>query len=172
MNILSGQTDRYKSVTNRDYDQRSIGFGLGIDYGSIVGYQYAHYFNRKLGAFMASGLLPLEVNVGIGMKYRPWIYQKPNFLTHYFMGMIGPVKGGIANADFGWKDKVFHGLLSGAGLEVRDKQWKKIFLGLVIHLYTDFDQFKDYQNELSKRGIILDVSDRSFTFSLGFHYTI
>lgn len=81
----------------RQYDQQSLGFGIGVEYGSILGLQYAYYFNDKIGLVASGGLIPQGASAVIGMKYRPWTYNKPKFLSPYLVTMLTPVKGVVAN---------------------------------------------------------------------------
>ena len=63
----------------RQYDQQSLGFGIGVEYGSILGLQYAYYFNDKIRLVAAGILIPQGASAGIGIKYQPWTYNKPKF---------------------------------------------------------------------------------------------
>ena len=168
----SSQSDIDSLDIRREYEHQSLGLGIGIEYGSIIGFQYAYYFNSKVGLIAAGGIVPNGVSAGLGLKYRPWVYNQPKFLTPYFMAMLTPVKGVEPNVRLGLESKLFYGAMSGVGVEVRDKKWKKIFFRAAFHVYSDFGQLDDYVEELNAQGSTFSAESRNYTISFGFHYAI
>ena len=160
-----------KDVT-REYEKHSFGFGLGIEYGSLLGLQYAYYFNDKIGAVVAGGIITKGLTAGAGFKYRPLKFDRPSFITPYIMAMATPVRQTIANSRQNFDDRVFYGALSGIGIELRDRKWKKLFLKFAGHIVYDFGQFDRFADDLAEQGVLLDRDRPPYTISLGIHYAL
>jgi hypothetical protein len=124
----------------------SFGFGLGMDYGGLIGLNLTVYPLKNIGLFGAAGYALIGVGYNVGIKLR-WIpeneYYKVCPFAEIMYGYNAVIK--VTNAD--QYNKMFYGITWGAGLDFKrgDGGWS---LALLIPIRGP--EVANYENDLQK----------------------
>jgi len=157
-----------KAPQLRNYDQLSLGIGLGLDYGGLGG-SLMYYPVRNLGVFGGLGyaLIGLGYNAGIKLRF---LSKRPDpRATPYLTGMYG-YNMAVKVKDAGQYNKFFYGPTFGIGLDTRYKPQRAGYwsFALLVPIRAGVDKYMD--DLTNNYGIHFDSRPPDAAISIGFHF--
>ncbi|HXB39015.1 MAG TPA: hypothetical protein VNZ49_00645 [Bacteroidia bacterium] len=143
----------------------SLGFGLGMDYGGLIGLNLTVYPLKNVGLFGAAGYALIGVGYNVGLKLR-WVPQNEYYkvcpFAEIMYGYNAVIK--VTNAD--QYNKMFYGITWAAGLDFKrgDGGWSLAFL-----VPLRGPEVANYENDLQKNhNVKITQQLLPFAFSVGY----
>ena len=163
------------SKQNYILDNKSIGFGIGQDYGGI-GMNILLYPMREIGFFGGFGyaFAGIGYNVGIKIRFNKVPMHSPT--SFYILGMYGYntlIKTDSKQVEFTLNHanayKLFYGPTLGIGCDIRLSETYKSFLSVSLLIPIRSSEIDTYlkDNNISLNREILPISA-----SLGYHFML
>jgi hypothetical protein len=160
------------SIHRTSYDRHvaDLGFGLGLDYGGLLGVKFAYLPIPNLSVFAAGGyyLFGFAWNTGVTWHILPSTSRytlRPNIKIMY------GVNGGTMVDGASEYNKLFYGFTPGAGLEIMFGKKKRngidFDLNFPIHGQDFYNQLDKMENDPMLTGV---KKPPPVAFSLGFHH--
>ena len=146
-----------------------IGFGLGLDYGGILGIKVGYSPFKYLNLFIASGLH----FSGFGWQVGGMGYMMPkttkNLIRPYFKVMYG-INASIYVDGTDKYNRLYQGFSVGSGLEFRFGRKKKHGFNVELNYPFRSKEFYDDQDELKNNPMIENFQELApITISMGYH---
>ena len=151
------------------HNSTDIGFGLGIDYGGILGIKAGYSPIKHLNLFIAGGL---QLS-GFGWQVGSMGYIMPkttkNMVRPYFKVMYG-VNASIYVDGTDEYNKLYHGITVGSGSEFRFGKKKKHGFNVELSYPIRTKEFYDDQDKLKNDPRIEDFQELvPISISMGYH---
>lgn len=159
-----GQTETIE--ISRMFD---LGFGLGLDYGGLIGAKFTFVPVKHLGIFVSGGyhMVAFGWQVGvIGYILRKTSQKK---IRPYFKVMYGSNRVIIVDGASQY-DKNYTGFTPGFGVEFRFGAARKSGLNIDLNVPIESAEFKDDFNALDKNPGIEISAALPIAFSVGYHF--
>jgi hypothetical protein len=147
-----------------------LGFGLGIDYGGLLGIQFGFAPIQHLTVFATGGYYVLGFGWQIGLKGL-FIPKTDKHVARPFLKAMYGTHSAILVDGTTEYDKIYTGFTIGAGLELRFGKKKQngldIDLNIPLRTIDYWDDFNTLKNDPD-----YEVTQEPFpvTFSVGFHH--
>ena len=146
-----------------------LGFGLGLDYGGIIGAKFTFVPIKHLGIFVSGGYHMVDFGWQIGVI--GYVLKKTNLkkIRPYFKVMYGSNRVIIVEGASQY-DKNYAGFTPGFGIEFRFGANRTHGLNIDLNYPIESSEFLDDYNDLVSNPMI-DISDPSpVAFSIGYHF--
>jgi hypothetical protein len=155
-----------KNVVRRWGD---AGFGIGLDYGGVIGVKATFYPVSYMGVFAAGGweLINVGWNVGVLGRILP---ADGRYAARPYLKVMYGVNGATKVDQKSRYDKMFYGVTVGAGLEIRFGKKRKSGINFDLNFPFRspefYKQVSDMENdsEIKMQNSVLPVA-----FSLGYN---
>jgi len=147
-----------------------FGFGLGLDYGGLVGVKFTFYPISHMGIFAAGGWELIGLGWNVGCLGRLFPANGKRALRPYLKVMYG-VNGVTKVVGKSSYDKMFYGFTTGIGLETRFGRRKKSGINIDLNIPFRSPKFYDqvytmeHDPEITMKNSILPI-----TISLGYQF--
>ena len=171
----TGETNYKIRSVNKDsvksaLDMASLGFGLGIDYGGLIGMKFTYYPIRPVGVFASVGYALIGAGYNVGLKFRIVSKSGKSLASPHFLAMYGyntVIK--VSNAS--QYDKMFFGPTLGFGIDFRAKRASTGYwtIGLLVPIRNS--EVDDYMDDLKKNHNIV-FENKLPPIGLSFGYSI
>jgi hypothetical protein len=147
-----------------------LGFGLGMDYGGLLGVQLGFTAFKHLTFFGAVGYYYLQAGWNIGIKTLLVAKTSKHAFRPYFKGMYGTHSVILVDGADQY-NKVYNGWTVGIGMELRfgKKKMNGFNFDLNVPLRTT-EFWEDYNVMQNDPTISVSVGPMPVAFSLGFHH--
>lgn len=159
------------ATENLPLDTKSIGFGIGTDYGGF-GANVLIYPTDHLGVFGGLGYAMAGVGFNAGIKYR-FIYNKAAWKANpYLLGMYGYNAAVVVKNGESF-NKFFYGPTIGIGIDFRKSSHSKGYwsVGLLVPLRSD--EVDLYLEDLKNNHQVEFENDLPpVTFTLGYRFKL
>jgi hypothetical protein len=149
-------------------DVASFGFGMGLDYGGLIGANFLIYPQRNVGLFLGGGYALVGFGYNAGIKLRFIGKQNASSVSPYLLGMYGynaAIK--ITNAEE--YNKIFYGPTFGFGLDIKTHKSKDSYFTLALLIPIRGPEVNDYINDLkNNHNVEFKSGLLPIAFSFGF----
>lgn len=161
--IKYGSTQSNETLT---LDKISLGIGMGLDYGGIIGGNLTVYPHRNIGLFGGVGYALTGMGYNIGTKIR-FIKENSESVVHpYITGMYG-YNAVIKVKDASEFDKIFYGPTLGFGFDFHSSDKGYFSIALLIPIRSS--EVNDYIDDLkNKHGVEFKNNLLPIAISLGY----
>ena len=164
------------SKQNYILDTKSIGFGIGQDYGGF-GVNILLYPMREIGVFGGLGYTFAGIGYNVGLKIRFNKVPMHSPTSFYILGMYGYntlIKTDSKQKEFTLKNhanayKQFYGPTLGIGCDIRFSETYKSFLSVSLLIPIRSSEIDTY---IKDNNITLNREVLPISVSLGYHFMI
>ena len=156
--------------TIRKPDIFSLGVGLGLDYGGLLGVNLTAYPQKNIGFFAGGGiaLAGFGYNVGAKLRYVTTNQKKVKFIP-FFVGMYG-YNSAIVVVNAPDYNKLFYGVTLGFGCDIR---FKKGYLSAALLIPIRGDDVDNYITDLQNKYHVNFQNDLlPMAFSIGYKFIL
>jgi len=145
------------------------GVGLGLDYGGILGIKATFYPISYMGIFAAVGWENVGIGYNAGILGRLLPANGTRSVRPYLKVMYG-VNGATKVTGKNGYDKMFYGITTGIGLEIRFGRAKKGGINFDLNVPFRSPQFFDTIDQLEHdKSLTMKTSVIPITVSLGYN---
>ena len=142
----------------------SGGFGIGLDYGGLIGTKITYLPAKWVGLFGSVGLYYYETGYNFGALLKIPTGKR---LTPYLTGMYG------TNAEMESKvyitRHIYTGATIGDGLELNSRKNDRVYFNFELLYPFRVDQFDDDIEKLKSQGLTVESTSSPVTVSFGIH---
>ncbi|MCH5597629.1 hypothetical protein [Niabella ginsengisoli] len=165
----------YSNAQNQIFDPKAekfnIGFGIGHEYGGIIGGNLIFYPQKNIGLFAGGGYAFAGFGYNVGIKGRFFLKDGAS-VTPFVLGMYG-YNAAVKVLGSSEYDKLFYGPSFGAGIDWQVGASKKNYLSFALIVPTKISDAQAYQDELDQNGIAdFDRELLPVGFSIGYRIRI
>jgi hypothetical protein len=151
------------------YDRGGFGFGLGFDYGGIIGVNFTGYPQKNIGIFAGGGYAVAGVGYSVGIKLRMVSNRR---FTPYFTAMYG-YNAAVAVTNYPNYDKIFYGPSIGLGFDIGSHSAKKGNFSFAILVPIRSPDVQNYINDLHNMyGVQFNNNLWPIGISIGYRFII
>jgi hypothetical protein len=162
--------DQFKKPPTEVVHHLDLGFGLGMDYGGLLGVQIGVAPIKHLTLFAAGGYYILGLGWNVGAKFLFIGKTDEHSVRPFLKGMYGTnsVNAGFSNDEY---NKIYNGFTLGAGVEFRFGVEKKngLDIDLNVPLRTP-EYWEDYSTIVNDPNEDVLQGPMPVAFSIGFHH--
>lgn len=146
-----------------------LGFGLGLDYGGIIGVKLNVVPIKHLGIFVSAGYHMVAFGWQAGVI--GYVIKKTNLkkIRPYFKAMYGTNRVIIVDGASQY-DKNYVGFTPGFGLEFRFGENRTHGLNFDLNYPIESSEFQDDYNALENNPGIEMSAPSPIAFSIGYHF--
>lgn len=155
------------SSSKNNYPKTSIGIGLGLDYGGIIGGRVTLLPIQNISFFLGFGYNMLDAGINVGA----FIRLAPNSRVCPFVGgMYGYNSVILIKGTTKYSNKVYYGPSISVGLEFRTRRLKNYISASVIIPFRS----KSFENDMNTMkqdpNIIINTEPSEALISFGYHF--
>ncbi|RLD77426.1 MAG: hypothetical protein DRJ15_13565 [Bacteroidetes bacterium] len=168
------QSQKYQEQDKVKEYKRSadFGFGVGTDYGGIVGIKATFTPLKYLGFFGAAGYYKIDFGWSLGLNFYFIPKTNKNNIRPYAKVMYGTNRAIIIDGADEY-DKVYAGLSPGIGCEFRFGATTSHGLNIALNFPISSSDFKnDYDAVKNDPAIQIEQDILPIAFSIGYHFEI
>ena len=168
---LSFYTNAQTETFDPKTEKVNLGFGIGHDYGGIIGGNILFYPQKNIGLFAGGGYAFAGFGYNVGIKGRFFLNEGAS-VTPFVLGMYG-YNAAVKVLGSSEYDKLFYGATFGAGVDLRLGASKKNYLSFALVVPTKIGDAQAYQDHLDENGIAdFDWELLPVGFSIGYRIRI
>ncbi len=159
---------RAQNEPHKDFE-RSVGIGLGLDYGGI-GVNFLGYPSNHLGAFLGLGYNIIGLGYNAGLKYRfNNENSKPHSTSFYALAMYGYVAAMKVTDSYNNTtvyQKTYYGPTFGLGFDRRGSQYSKGYWSFALLLPIRNSEYQNaidyYKPQIKPLPVAVSIGYRYF----------
>ncbi|HEY4150925.1 MAG TPA: hypothetical protein VGM41_18435 [Chitinophagaceae bacterium] len=167
--VSDAQYHSNHSIESNSYDQVSLGFGFGLDYGGFGG-NLTVYPQKNIGLFASGGYALAGFGYNVGVKAR--ILPDHGQASPYFVAMYGYNAAVVVVNEQGF-NKLYYGPSIGAGVDIWANRSRKGYLSLALLVpfrSPDVQNYIDYLR--NSQGIDFKNNLIPIALSIGYKFVL
>ena len=160
-----------KDSIRYSYDNATLGFGLGLDFGGLVGMKVTYYPIKNIGIFGGLGYALIDPGYNIGLKFRILSSKRKKQLSPYLIAMYG-YNAIIKVSNASQFDKIFYGATTGLGMDFQTSR-NKSYWSLAVLIPFRSPDVQNYIDDLKKNhGVVFKNDLFPLAFSVGYNFIL
>ncbi len=178
---FSQESFEYKKIEDKKLiEQRAlqdgysfdIGFGMGLDYGGLIGGQIGYSVFKYLDLFGSLGFALANVGWEVGARGY-FISKTPKHLFRPYAKAMYGYNAVIIIQGASEYNKTYNGATFGGGIEFRFGRSKKHGFNVDLNIPIRSAQFRNDMDDLKNNPDITDLTDPlPIAISMGYHFEI
>ena len=171
---LQAQDTAGKKINAYRNDQLAYGIGIGYEYAGLIGANITWHPSPALGLTGSFGYAYIQMAGTAGLRLRVIDTNTPKRAAPYLTALYG-MQHVVRVEGRSSLNKIFYGMLAGAGVEIRSRKREGYFSLSVIYPFNqkEYDEYIDdlikYRNVTLKNPELADIPVR---LSLGYKWVL